>query len=179
MRGKKGSKHADPADPPRRRANKVRGHGTYATDRPPIFSLIGRSSKEVRYFVRGHSDGATCREVLHSSLLPGTATLYTDEWGGYWAVEEKLKLTHGSVKHGEKEWARDDDEDGVREVHCNSCEGAGTGLRTYLRGFRGVHKYYLADYVAVYETMINAKTISALVVQRMCGGGRPTHSSCT
>src|SRR5438093_11390490 len=76
-RGKKGDKHADPADPPRRRANKVRGHGTYATDRPPIFSLIGRSSKEVRYFVREHSDGTTCREVLQSSLLPGTATLFT------------------------------------------------------------------------------------------------------
>jgi transposase len=104
--------------------------------------------------------------------------LYTDERGGYWAVEEKLKLTHGSVKHGEKEWARDDDGDGVREVHCNGCEGAGAGLRTYLRAFRGVHKYYLADYVAVYETMINAKTIFAPVVQRMCYGAHAMHSSC-
>jgi transposase-like protein len=59
-----------------------------------------------------------------------------------------------------KEWARDDDGDGVREVHCNSCEGAGTGLRTFLRTFRGVHKYYLADYVATYETMANAKRIT-------------------
>jgi hypothetical protein len=55
-------------------------------------------------------------------------------------VEEKLKLEHSSVKHGEKEWARDDDGDGKREVHCNSCEGAGAGLRTYLRVFRGMHK---------------------------------------
>jgi transposase-like protein len=179
MRGKKGTLHPDPADPPRRRANKVRGHGTYATDRPPIFSLIGRSTREVRYFVREHSDGATCREVLQSSLPPRAATLYTDEWSGYWAVQETLKLKHASVKHGEKEWARDDDGDGVREVHCNGCEGAGTGLRTYLRVFRGVHKYYLADYVAVYETMSNAKTISANVVQRMCCGDRATHSSCT
>ncbi|MEQ8671902.1 MAG: hypothetical protein RIC84_01690 [Aggregatilineales bacterium] len=34
MRGKKGDEHFDPADPPRCRANKQRGHGTYANDRP-------------------------------------------------------------------------------------------------------------------------------------------------
>jgi transposase len=169
-RGKKGDHHLDPTDPPRHRANKVRGHGTYETDRPPIFSIVGRSTGEVRYFVREHSDGVTCREVLASSVPGGAAILYTDEWGGYWAVEEKLKLEHGKVKHGEKEWARDDDGDGKREVHCNSCEGAGAGLRTYLRAFRGVHKYYLAEYVATYETMLNAKQISAEVVRRMCFG---------
>jgi hypothetical protein len=37
-------------------------------------------------------------------------------------------------------WARDDNSDGQREVHCNTCEGAGAALRTYLRAFRGVHK---------------------------------------
>jgi transposase-like protein len=178
-RGKKGDQHIDPADPPRRRANKVRGHGTYATDRPPIFSLIGRTTGEVRYFVREHSDGATCREVLKSSIPVGAATLYTDEWGGYRAVEEKLKLAHGRVKHGIKEWARDDDGDGVREVHCNTCEGAGTGLRSYLRAFRGVHKYHLAEYVATYETMLNAKRITPAVVQRMCLAPDPLHSGCT
>jgi hypothetical protein len=45
-------------------------------------------------------------------------------------------------------------------------------------GSRGVHQYYLADDIAVYETMINAKTISTHVVRRMCDGDRPTHSSC-
>jgi transposase len=179
-RGKKGVKHRDPADPPRRRAHKVRGHGTYATDRPPIFSVIGRTTGEVRYFVREHSDAPTCREVLASSVPEGAATVYTDEWGGYGSVEEKLKLAHGSVQHGAKEWARDDDGDGKREVHCNSCEGAGTGLRSYLRAFRGVHKYYLTEYVATYETMRNAKVISPAVVQRMsCGENRRPHSGCT
>jgi transposase-like protein len=154
----------------------VRGHGTYANDRPPIFSLTGRTTGEVRYFVREHSDGATCREVLAGTVPQGAATLYTDEWGGYWGVKRKLKLTHGSVKHGAKEWARDDDGDGVREVHCNTCEGAGAGLRTYLRRFRGVHKYYLADYVATYETMTNAKRLTPTVIQHMCWPPPPLHS---
>ena len=47
MRGKKGTPHTDPADPPRRRANKRRGRGTYANDRPPIVGTIGRESGHV------------------------------------------------------------------------------------------------------------------------------------
>jgi hypothetical protein len=62
----------------------------------------------------------------------------------------------------------DDDGDGVREVHCTSYEGAGTSLRTYLRTFRGVHKYELADYVATYETMANAKRITPTVWSGAC-----------
>ena len=56
----------------------------------------------------------------------------------------------------------------VREVHCNTCEGGGAGLRTYLRGFRGVHKQYLHLYAVTYETMVNAKRITQAVVRRMC-----------
>jgi transposase-like protein len=84
------------------------------------------------------------------SALPvpaGSTILYTDEASNYPGVHAQ----DASVFHSVKEWTRDDDGDGVREVrevHCNSCEGAGTGLRTFLRTFRGVHKYYLADYVA-------------------------------
>lgn len=35
--GEKGIPHPDPDDPPRRRVNKVRGHGTGKSDRPPVF----------------------------------------------------------------------------------------------------------------------------------------------
>jgi hypothetical protein len=34
--GEKGRRHPDPADPPRRRANKQRGHSTWETDRVPV-----------------------------------------------------------------------------------------------------------------------------------------------
>jgi len=39
-----------------------------------------------------------------------------------------------AVNHGAGEWARDDDGDGVREVHCDTMEGTWTGLRNFLRG---------------------------------------------
>jgi len=35
-----------------------------------------------------------------------------------------------------------------------------------------VHKYYLADYVATYETMANAKRITPTVIRHRCCGDR-------
>lgn len=46
--GEKGVPHLDPEDPPRRRANKARGHGTWETDRPPILGIVGRDTGQVR-----------------------------------------------------------------------------------------------------------------------------------
>jgi hypothetical protein len=111
--------------------------------------------------------------VVRAAAHERARVLNTDEWRGYARVEARTGLRHARVRHGRagrgpREWARDDDGDGVREVHCNGCEGAGTGLRNYLRVFRGVHKKYLAQYVATYETMSNAEQFTAAILQRMC-----------
>ena len=50
---------------------------------------------------------------------------------------------------------RDDDSDGVREVHSNRIEGFWLGLRNYLRPFRGVSKWCLDSYLAFYQGMHN------------------------
>jgi hypothetical protein len=71
----------DPADPPRRRANRRRGHGTFATDRPPIVGVIGRASGEARLEVVEHADGVTLEAVVMSPSQEGS-TVNTDEWNG-------------------------------------------------------------------------------------------------
>lgn len=130
--------------------------------------MISRQTGIVRYWVVEHADKATSRRILEDSIAPEGTLLFTDEGSNYTNLHPK----HATVCHGTHEWARDDDGDGQREVHCNSCEGMGAALRTYLRTFRGVHKYYLAEYVATFETMTNAKRITSEMVVRMCYGDR-------
>jgi transposase len=100
-RGKKSEPHRDPQDPPRRRANKRRGHGNYETDRPPIFSVKGRESGEVRYEVRKRSDAETCLEVIRAAAGEKVEILNTDEWQGYARVEVEIGLAHATVRHGQ------------------------------------------------------------------------------
>jgi transposase len=173
--GKKSTPHRDPADPPRRRGNKRKGHGTYANNRPPIISVISRETGEQRFWVCDHADRRTCAALIADNVPAGSTQLYTDEWQSYRGSHS----AHAAVRHRVREWARDDDGDGRREVHCNTCEGAGAALRTYLRGFRGVHKRYLHLYVATYEAMINAKRVTPALICRMCFGTPSAHTNDT
>lgn len=136
--GEKGRKHPDPADPPRRRANKRPGKGTLANDRPPVLGLVGRERGQIRLAVCADTTQDTIQPEVERKTVP-TTTLYTDESNAYHRVAETGR-GHGTVCHSQKEWARDDDGDGIREVHCNTMEGIWTGLRNFLRPFRGVHK---------------------------------------
>jgi transposase len=134
--------HNDPADPPRRRANKAAGHGTWDTDRPPVCGVVGRECGRLALRV-GRRNWAA--ELVHQTVVPRTrpgATAYTDEWSGYKPLRAAGR-GHAAVRHNAGEWARDDDGDGVREVHGNTPEGLWTGLRNFLRPFRGVSKKYL------------------------------------
>ncbi len=158
MRGKKGIPHDDPDDPPRRRANKRRGHGTFDKDRPPIAGVVGRDSGQVRLQVVEHADRATLEDGIEGTTLEG-ATVDTDEWCGYTHLPE-MGHEHATVCHAAGEWARDDDGDGVREVHDNTLEGLWTGLRNFLRMFRGVSKWYLAQYVAIFQWSYNLKRVT-------------------
>ena len=154
-RGKKSHEHFDPQDPPRRRANKRRGRGTYANDRPPVLATVGRDSGHIRLRVVKNTQQTTLKEHVERFTSDGTH-VYTDEYDSYATIER----AHSTVCHGAREWARDDDGDGIREVHTNTCEGMWAGLRTFLRVFRGVHKCYLSGYVAMHEFRVNLKAVS-------------------
>jgi transposase-like protein len=156
--GEKGEPHRDPADPPRRRANKRRGRGTMANDRPPVQGVVGRDSGEIRLTVCDDTRQDTIQPEVEAKTVEG-ATFYSDESSAYNRVEASGR-PHGTVCHSRSESARDDDGDGVREVHCNTMEGIWTGLRNFLRPFRGVHKEYLAQYVAMFEWAHNLKRIT-------------------
>ena len=98
---------------------------------------------------------ATIQPIIATTLQPGT-TVYTDEYAIYNKVE-KLGYTHHTVNHGQGEYARHDDGDGVFEVHCNTQEGIWSLLRSWLRPYRGVSQEKLPFYVAHFEWLYNLR----------------------
>jgi len=116
---------------------------------------VGRASGHVRLRVVKHTDSQTLKRHIARFTQPD-AVANTDEWNGY----NRIGRQRVTVHHGDHEWARDDDGDGIREVHINTTEGMWTGTRNFLRPFRGVHKVYLSGYVAMCEHSINLKHIT-------------------
>lgn len=105
----------------------------------------------------GNADGATLRPLVEGWSRP-EAQVHTDAWLGY----NRLDRTRFQVEHKPSvgEYARDDDGDGVREVHCNTAEGIWTGQRNFLRIFRGVSKHFLSGYVAIFQWGYNLKRVT-------------------
>jgi transposase len=127
-----------------------------------VVGTVGRQTGQCRLRVCAHADGATLRRHVHGFTQLET-TCYTDEWRGY----SRVARTRRIVCHREGEWARDDDGDGVREVHVNTIEGLWTTTRNFLRPFRGVHKKHLKYYLAVCEHRINLKRITPKFIAQL------------
>jgi transposase-like protein len=167
--GEQGEPHEDPEDPPRRRANQARGHGTRDNDRPPVLGVVGRESGQVRWEVVEHADPETWETLVVDQTQPG-ALVPTDAGCGY---DHRPAMGRGrtAVCHtpGEREWARDDDGDGMREVHNNTLEGLGTGLRNFLRPLRRVNKWFLNQYLAIFEWAHNVKEATSDFLRPLLG----------
>ena len=119
-----------------------------------------------------NSDRRTLEALVEATTVPG-ALVNTDEWRAPGHLPE-LGRGHATVNHGAKEWARDDDGDGVREVHTDTMEGTWTGLRNFLRPFRGVSKWHLAGYVAMFEWAHNLKRVTDGFLATLVGRPRRT-----
>lgn len=161
-RGKKGDEHFDPADPPRTRATKARGRGTYANDRPPVLGTVGRESGQVRLRVGQDTTASTLQEHAER-FTQGHAIINTDEYPSY----NGLARIRDSICHARHEWARDDDADGFCEVHCNTTEGLWTDVRNFLRPFKGVHKKNLSGYIALCEFRRHLKAIAPSFIAQL------------
>ena len=140
--------------------------------------VVGRGSGEVRLEVLESAGGAELEEVIDGTCLEGT-TVNTDEWKGYSRIGRRHHRIHRSVDHSGPKgtWALDLDGDGVREVHCNTQEGLWTGLRIFLSRFRGVSKWYLAQYVAVFRWGHNIKRVTDEFLLALLAMGPSTGSA--
>ncbi len=82
-------------------------------------------------------------------------------------IAHRLSARSGAKCHEINEWARDDDGDGIREVHVNTVEGLWADVRTFLRPFKGVHKRHLSGYVAMAEFRRNHKCVSPDLIAQL------------
>lgn len=156
--GQPGEEKAADEAPPRSRANKARGRGSMENDRPPIIGTVGRASGELRLEVAPEATHETLLAFI-TTTTAADSTLYTDANPAYHPVADTSR-EHLTVRHSAHEFARDADGDGLNEVHDNTLEGIWTGLKNFLRPFRGLHQKFLAQYVAWFEWLYNLDTVT-------------------
>ena len=131
--------------------------------------VVGRASGRLRLAVTRTSGSAALNRVVRDAVT-APALVNTDEWRGYARLAE-VGCDRAAVNHAAGEWARDDDGDGIREVHSNTAEGLWTGARNFLRPFRGVNKLYLEQYIKMFEWSYNLKAITDAFLRILLGGG--------
>ena len=131
--------------------------------------MVGRDTGRAHLEVIDRPSRAALERVVEDNTAPDSA-VYTDEWCGYARLPE-LDPYHATVCHspGVREWARDDDGDGLREVHCNTLEGLWAGLRTFLRPFRGVSKWFLDEYVGIFVWVQTLKAVTTDFLRALFG----------
>ncbi len=113
------------------------------------------------------STAAALRPLI-AATPPVGRTLNPDEGRGYAGVAASGRGPQTvNPSSGQREWARDDDGDGVREGPRNPIEGWWPGLHHHRRPLRGVNKWFLRGYGAVFEGTHNRKAVTSEVVARM------------
>lgn len=138
----------------RRRLRGQRGRGTAANEKPPIFGMLERGGPVVLHLLENVQQ-ATIYPLIHGTIAQESC-VYTDEYRIY-AQLVAWGYHHHTVQHGCGEYARDDDGDGLREVHVNTIEGLWSLLRSWLRPHRGISQAKLPLYLGFFEFVYNLR----------------------
>ena len=140
----------------RRRRKSQSGRGTMAKEKPPVFGMLERGGQAVMHLL-SNVQQKTIEPFIKDTIESGSL-VYTDEYSIY-ARLERWGYAHKSVHHGRGEFARDDDGDGLCEVHVNTMEGFGSLLRSWLRPHRGISQEKLPLYLGFFEFVHNVRRL--------------------
>ena len=138
----------------RRRRQGKGGRGTVEQARPPVFGMLPRGGQVVISRLAKVKQ-KTIELFIKETRAPG-ALVYPDEYGIY-ARLSMWGYSHKSVNHGRGEYARDEDGDGLCEVHVNTMEGFWSLLRSWLRPHRGISQEKLPLYLGFFEFVHNVR----------------------
>ncbi len=94
--------------------------------------------------------------------------LYKHEYDNY-ARLPAWGYQHQTVCHSAGEYARDDDGDGLQEVHVNTMEGFWSLLRSWLRPHRGISQENLPIYLGCFQFIHSARKIGKHLLGALFG----------
>ncbi len=117
----------------KRRLKGSRGRRTLEKEKSPVLGMIQRGGQVIINML-ANVKKITIEPLIKCHVAKG-AQVYTDEYDIYHSLED-LGDGYKSVCHSRKEYARDDDGDGVYEVHVDTMEGFWSFLRSWLRSHR-------------------------------------------
>ena len=139
-------------------------------DKPPILGLIQRGGQVVLRLLPNVQQ-TTIKPVIAASVVPGTL-IHTDEYDIY-ARLPAWGYPHKTVCHARGEYARDEDGDGVCEIHVNTIEGFWSLLRSWLRPHRGISQdkppFYLGFFQFVHNARRRGKALLGALVSGLVG----------
>jgi transposase len=140
--------------PRKRRMKKCRGRGTLAEDKPPIFGIVNRKTGLIALFMCMNVKKCTIKPIVEQ-MIPSGNIVNTDEYNIYhWMRKE---YDHSVVYHKIKEYARDEDRDGINEIHTNTIESVWSHMKTALRVHRGISQKYFPAYLDFFVRLYNYK----------------------
>ena len=102
-----------------------------------------------------HVQQRTIKPLIQATMAPGTC-IDTDEYD----IDRRLEQwgsAHERVCHSRGESARDDDGDGVHEVHVKTMAGLWSLLRSWLRPHRGISQDHWPLYLGFFEVVHNRR----------------------
>jgi transposase len=138
----------------RRRRKGKAGRGPLAKERPPVFGLLQRGGQVVLKLL-ANVQHQTIEPVSKTTLVAGTR-VYTDAYSMY-ARLQSWGYGHKSGNHGRGACARDEEGDGLCEVHVHTMEGFWSLLRSWLRPHRGISQEKLPLYLGFFEFVHNIR----------------------
>ena len=123
-------------------------------EKPPVFGMLQRN-RSVIMRVLANVRQTSIEPIVERFVRKGSS-VFTDEYDIYSHLTS-FGYVHSSVCHSQREYARDDDGDGVREVHTNSIEGVWSLLRSWLMPHRGVSQERLQNYLSFFQYAHNTR----------------------
>jgi transposase-like protein len=145
--GEKGKKQT--TRNPRKRGLKLRGRGTYAKDKPPIVTVVGRGGNAVMEVFRTLN-----KKNLDAFLYLVTGRfVHTDDYRIYDHLDESDGCIHESTCHSKKQYAQ-------AYKHSNTVEGMFCDLRTWLRTYKGVCKENMHRFVSMFQFNYNHRMLN-------------------